>query len=289
MKALKEWRLACERVRVRWAAATLLLAPLAWTTPVQDGRENFLPNAAQPPTPAEQAQIIENARAIAREYTESLPNFIATQTTRRQQRGKGAKTWKPQDTLVLDVAFIEGEEQYTLLTINGKPTKKTKDETGGMNVSGEFGSALRKLFNPKAEAKFKWEGQSGLAGRPVHVFAYHIARDHSEYGMRMDSDGKEYKGTVAYSGVVYVDRETYQVVALTSTAEGIPPEWPAKAVSDRIDYGFIQIDGRQVLLPLHAETNIVWTNETTFRNVTDFSNYHEFTTGVTITPVTPPQ
>ena len=57
LKALKKWRLACVRVRVRWAAATLLLAPLAWTTPVQDGRESFLPNAAQPPTPAEQRRL----------------------------------------------------------------------------------------------------------------------------------------------------------------------------------------------------------------------------------------
>ncbi len=107
--------------------------------------------------------------------------------------------------------------------------------------------------------------------------------------MRMDNDGKEFSGSVAYSGVVYVDWETYQVMALTSTAEGIPLEWPTRAVSDRIDYGFIQIDGRQVLLPLHAETIIVWTNETTFRNLTDFSNYHQFSTGVTITPVAVPQ
>src|SRR5438128_2163714 len=98
------------------------------------------------------SDTLERARQMALEYAHNLPNFIATQTTRQQSLKKGSSTWKERDTLTFDVAFVEGDEQYTLLTINGKPTKKKKGETGGLNSSGEFGSDLWKVFRQESEA-----------------------------------------------------------------------------------------------------------------------------------------
>lgn len=270
-------------VRMRWAAATILLACLTVRVLAQ---ENILPNAAQPPSTTEQNEIIAKAREIALRYTDDLPNFIVTQTSRRQYLEKGARNWKPVDTLVFEVAFLEGDERYTLLTINGKPTKKSKDETGGFNVDGEFGSSLARVFDPQKEATFRWERQSELRGRRVHVFSYHVEKDRSSYGGSFtDDNGKQHKGTFAYGGHVSIDRETHQVMGLTHAAEDIPAEWPVSAFSGELDYGVVRIDGKPFLLPLHAETRGTWKAGVQHRTVVEFSNYRKFSTGVTITPV----
>jgi hypothetical protein len=241
---------------------------------------------APPPSATEQAQIIERTQEIARDYTNNLPNFIATQTTRRQYLMKGSRTWKATDTLLFDITFVSGNETYILLTINGKPTKKKKGETGGLNTSGEFGSSLWKVVNPTAAAKFKWEGSGDLRGRPVNVFSYEVDKEHSAYYWRLDDDkGKEHKGNLATSGLIFVDRETHQVLRFTQKAEGIPVEWPITASSGEVDYGFAEIEGRPFLLPLHAETSVTVKEGHQSRTVIDFSDYHKFSTGVTITPV----
>jgi hypothetical protein len=233
-----------------------------------------------------QTESIERARQVALEYTASLPNFVATQTTEQQHLKKGSGAWKTQNTLIFDVAFTDGTEQYTLLTINGKPTTKKKGETGGLNTSGEFGSDLRKVFRPESQATFKWEHSTQLRGRSVDVFSYHIEQEHSGYYWRLDGEkGKEYKGSLPYTGAVYVDRETNQVLRLTTLAQGVPAEWPLSGASEEIDYDFVSIEGREYLLPTHAETRAMAKNGDAFRTIVEFSNYHRFSTGVTLTTI----
>lgn len=268
---------------MRWAAATLLLTSLAGTTSAQGGPENPLPDAVQRPSATEQTQVIEKARTIALEYTGNLPNFVATETVRRQFLSKGARTWKAEDTLLVDVAFVEGDERYTLLTINGKPTRKTLDSLDGVNFGGEFGSFLLGVFQLKAEAKFKWERWTTLQGRPAHVFSYHIEKDRSGFSMYFDTG---HKGSLPFGGLVYVDRETHQVLRFTSEAE-IPADWPATGMTGELDYGFAEVDGKPFLLPLHAEMRIHWRAGAQSRSVTEFGNYHKFSTGVTITAINP--
>jgi hypothetical protein len=261
---------------MRWAAATLLLTCLTLSVLAQGNN----------PSPSEQIEVIEQAREIALRYTDNLPNFVATQTSRRQYLEKGSRNWKPIDTLVFEVAFLEGDERYTLLTINGKPTETSKDETRGFDVEGEFGTILSETFNPKAEAKFRWERHGDLRGRPVHVFSYHVEEDHSGLGGGFkDDNGKENRGMFAYGGHVYIDRESHQVMGLTHVFEGIPADWPISALSGKLDYGFVGIDGKQFLLPLHAETLGTWKAGVQHRTLVEFSNYRMFSTGVTIAPV----
>ena len=207
------------------------------------------------PSPGEQTQVIETARRLAREYRDNLPDFIAAQTVRRQALPKGSKTWKALDTLTLEVSFVEGREQFLLLTINGRCTTKTKAELDGVRVWGEFGSNLWGIFNPASEAKFKWERWTDLGGRPAHVFSYQIERDQSPFSYDF---GDGHKRPVAMAGLVYIDRENHQVMRVTYDAKSMPADWPSTAVSSGIDFSFVDIAGRQLLLPLHAEARLVW-------------------------------
>src|SRR6516164_9506738 len=97
----------------------ILVASLTWSAAAQDS-----------PLSPEETHIIEKAREVALEYTANLPNFICTETIRRSQLPRRSQTWKLRDTIAVDVAFSDHGERYNLLTINGKPTRKSLKETG---------------------------------------------------------------------------------------------------------------------------------------------------------------
>jgi hypothetical protein len=82
-----------------------------------------------------------------------------------------------------------------------------------------------------------------------------------------------------------IARDYTATMRLTHAAEGIPAEWPASALFGEFDYGLVRIDGKQFLLPLHAETRVNLKAGVQHRTVVEFNDYHQFSTGVTITPV----
>jgi hypothetical protein len=48
------------------------------------------------------------------------------------------------------------------------------------------------------------------------------------------------------------------------------------------DYDFVEIGDAQFAMPLHAEYRLVFRDGVQFRSVTDFSNYHRFSSETTI-------
>jgi hypothetical protein len=217
--------------------------------------------------------MIEKARHVASEQSNNVPDFIATQTVRRQSLAKNSNSWKTQDTLAMEVSLVGGKEQFKLLTINGKSTHKSKDDLGGMKVSGEFGSTVWRVFDPKTEARFKWERSDRLQSRMVDVFSYHVEKDHSSYAYDFH-DG--HKGSLAYGGLLYIDRDSYRTLKVTYSADSMPADWPLIADSGSVDYTFLEIGEKQFLMPEHAEWIAEDRKGNQLRNVTEFSNYHKF-------------
>ena len=266
---------------LHWVAAPVFLAFLTLGGRIQNSTEAPL----RLPTPSlnEQTEVIEAARKLAIDYTASLPDFICTQTIRRLHFPKGAKSWAPVDTLILDVGFSQGNERHRLLTINGRATERSVDQIEGAFIGGEFGGTLAKIFRHESVAKFKWDRWINLRGRPAHVFSYRIEHANSEFRLSYDWEGKQGKGVFAATGLVYVDRETGQVMRLTKTEEDIPSDWPITGVSSETDYGFAEVAAQRSLLPLHAEANVIWRDGRRDRNVIEFSTYRKFSTEATIT------
>jgi hypothetical protein len=230
-------------------------------------------------SPSEQTQIIEKAREVALQYTANLPNFICTETIRRSQLPRRSQTWKPLDTIAVDVAFSDKGERYNLLTINGKPTKKSFKEIGGIQSDSEFGTLLRWIFQPESHTKFDWERSEELRGRPTLVFSYRIEQDHSKFEV---NSGTRFHMMAAFGGLVYVDRETDRVLKITAVPTGIPSDWPITAASEELDYGFAEISGEKFFLPLHALLNVTIQDGTQTRNEMEFGNYRKFSSEATL-------
>ena len=226
---------------------------------------------------SEQIQIIEKAGEVALHYTANLPNFICTEAIRRFQLPKRSQTWKLSDTIAVDVAFSDQGERYNMLTINGKPTRKSFRKIGGTKSDSEFGTILQWIFQPESQTKFQSERPTDIRGRPTLVFSYHIEQDHSKFAVNF---GRRFRMKVAYGGLAYVDRETNRVLKITAIASGLPANWPS--FSQEVESGFVEIGGQGLFLPLHAQTDATTQDGNQFRNELEFGNYRKFSSEATL-------
>ena len=229
--------------------------------------------AQNSPSQAEQQQILEQARALALQYSADLPNFICTETIVRSSMDKKSQSWKALDKLTLDLAYSSQKgESYKLLTIDDKPTRKTFGRVGGMSSSGDFGSILEWIFRPKSETNFKWEQSADVNGRTVHVFSYRVEKEHSDYRMVWNSKS----ANPGFEVQVYIDKETHRVLRATYRPDSIPADWSLASLSSELSYGYAEINGQRFLLPLHAEMLTQIKDGTQLHNVMDYTSYRKF-------------
>ena len=124
-----------------------------------------------------------------------------------------------------------GSENYELVSVNNRVVNRPMEEVGGATSTGEFGSMLRELFEPKSGAMFSWARHSLLRGRPVYVFSFRVARNGSRWrlsysGTRDDPTRQEI--VTAYGGLLYVDKETERTLRIAMQAQDIPPSFRSR-------------------------------------------------------------
>ncbi len=252
------------------ASASLPAAPVKIQTTV-----------GPPPAPSQedQARILDEIREHALDYSKNLPNYICLQQTKRHVDPTGNGNWQMADRVVERLTYYEQKENYKVETINDAPVTKeiAHDKLPGAKSSGEFGSILREIFEPDTQTEFQWERWTRLGSRVMYVFAYRISQH--RYGIREEEAKQEIH--VGYHGLVYADRDTKNVMRITLICDDIPPDFPIRDVSLRLDYDFTEISGQQFLLPYHSELHsregrfAVW-------NETDFRAYNKYSADATI-------
>jgi hypothetical protein len=261
-----------ELERLRQASAVLPKAPAA---PMFEARPA--------PAPDEQKRIVEAARQSALDYTRSLPDFICTQVVRRYVvRRYGDPRGKLVDTLTLQLSYSGQRENYKLLTINGRPTFRPFDSVGGVITQGEFASLLSEVFERRSEAEFQWDHWTTLRKRPAQVYTFRVSAGKSHYRMAAVGRSERYSAAVGQHGLLYVDRDTNRTIRIVAEADGIPPDFPVHSATTTLDYDFVDIAGRQFLLPLSAGTRMTTVDRET-RNEVEFHSYRKFGADTTIT------
>ena len=161
-----------------------------------------------------------------------------------------------------------------------------------MTSSGEFGSALSGIFDPRSHADFEWKRWDTLRSQPVYVFAYRIAKENSV--SQLDAAGV--RVVVGYHGLVFADRNTRQVMRVTTEVES-PRDFPLRTVVKVLDYGQALIAGEHFLVPLHGEMEMRTSTDfmqygrlggnspdVTLRNDTDFRAYRKYGVETTLKP-----
>jgi hypothetical protein len=242
----------------------------------------------------DQDRVLESARVLALAYTQSLPNFICTQITQREtqdqvnlgmsfngassSRGETGLAGTPhapggmQDLIEERLTFFDQMEHYEVVAVNGKKAAGQKHmQFAGAISAGEFGSALRNLFDPRSHAQFSWDKATSLNGRSVNVFRFHVPSQNGIIVMDRDTDQKV---LAASSGRLFVDSKTFEVARISSTLE-LPVDFPIKMSTVEITYKPVEIAGKTYNLPARSEVRMkdsarLYVNEIQFRD------YHKF-------------
>lgn len=240
-------------------------------------------NPPPAPTVAEQSKVIAAARDIALNYTTNLPNFVCAEKITRFVAPPGATRWMSHDTQTLEVSYSSKKgESYKLVAINDKPTNKKIEKTDGFHSRGEFGSLLAATFHPNSQTHFFWERWTTIRNRSAYVFSYRIDTARSTYSVDLRDGKKRYIGITGVKGLIYIDRETNQVLRLTAEADDLPPKWPNLRTPSVLDYDFVEIGGQRYLLPKTVDSKVLLPGESG-RNLMEFRNYQKFGAEVTLT------
>jgi hypothetical protein len=241
------------------------------------------PKVELPPAPnaVQQAAIIDEVREYALNYSKSLPNFLSTQVVRRYQAGapgsrynsrSSEPSWIQVDLLTLRLSYFDQKEEYKLILHNNSPTTQDYKSVGGATSTGEFGSLLRDIFEPRTHARFEWDGWARLRDQLVMAFHYNVEQANSQWGIEYER--KEHI-IPAYSGRILIDKDTHVVLRVTLNADNIPSTFPVKMATTILDYDYTDISGHQFLLPLKSETQMS-ADGVLSRNDTEFRLYRKY-------------
>jgi hypothetical protein len=239
-----------------------------------------LPQFASPPepTPDELRGVLDEARRKALAYTAGLPDFICTETVRRYEENLQWGRSTAMDTLTLQLTYFGHQEKYRLTAVNGREPGRTYEQVGGASSRGEFGSMLLDVFAPASRTALTWSNWTALRKRPAYVFSFRIEAKNSRYHLYTGWERRVGDSTtVGEHGLVYIDRETRDVMRVDSEADSIPIDFPIAGASRVLDYGLAEVGGRSFLLPLRARVRMTLRFRSLLeRNELDFSGYRKF-------------
>jgi hypothetical protein len=196
-----------------------------------------------------QTDLLEEARRVALNYSRRLPDFVCTEVIHRYQAYGPTGAFRSTDILTLQLSYFQLKENYKLVARNNHPTTQNLESVGGAWTEGEFGSTLLLIFHPDSRAEFAFKEWSAVRGRRAGVYSYRVDRANSRFELRV-ATGSTIAG---YHGEVYIDASTNQVLRIAEVAD-VPEGFPVQSSSNTGDYDFVDVGGRQYLLPVRWES-----------------------------------
>jgi hypothetical protein len=242
------------------------------------------PVAPPPPSSEKQAALIDDVRQYALNYTHRLPDFICLEQNRRYADTTGMQAWRLVDVLTARLSFFNRQEEYKLISRNGRAVgDRSYVALDGAVSTGDFGSTMYDIFDPASHAAFVWKRWTTLRGRLTHVFSYRIPLEFSKYILEWgerESDVQKIK--VGYRGSIFVDKDRNTIVRIDQEAVNIPPSFPIRQAQETLDYDFTRIGDNQFFLPLVATLEMHSRSDTWTRNVKEFRLYQKFSADAVI-------
>jgi len=223
--------------------------------------------------------LVDHARDVAATFLDGLPNYVCQELTTRYYSDTREPSWNVIDTIGAEVVFESGKESYRNLTINGRPTKKSPEESGAWST-GEFGTILAEVYSWGSAAKFKFVQDASIIHRSSSVYDFSVEREHSAW--KVSVPGQYIMP--AFKGSVWIDKDGAHTLRIEMQGRDIPEDFPLISVETAVDYDYVTLGTpEKFLLPVHAEVLSCrrGSNECE-RNVIEFRNYHKFTGESTI-------
>ena len=205
------------------------------------------------------------------QHLSRLVNLTCLETIQRSIVTRNGRT-QTNDTLRIEVAFVDGREIYSRLGA-GKFDDRGIGEfgRGGAIESGLFATLAQFVFM-KEGTTYRYAGEETLRGRRTIRYMYQVPLHVSGYQI---SVGREH-AIVGFSGAFWADAETLQVLRLKVQADHIPINLGVLESIQTIDYGRVRLGEVDFLLPERAEMKLLQRSGGQSRNRTEFSHWLQY-------------
>ncbi len=216
--------------------------------------------------------VVDAVREYARTYDRQLPNFICDQSVRRSEvwRGRGERLVR---TFDLEVTVIGGRESYRVLRRDGIAAPPgMQADSNDVGSSGEFSSAMAMLFDAGAEVAFSTQGKAKQKGLQLMLLGVKVDRVHSRWSIGVDKPFKP-----AFVGTLWVEPESGRVHRIELRALMTPQDHPYRTTNVAIDYGWVVVGDKDVLVPRRSEALSCMASGDCVRLYIEFANYRRFT------------
>jgi hypothetical protein len=223
--------------------------------------------------------FIEEVRQNVKDYVDGLPDFICTQEVERFIDLDGSGAWQRMDALRYELAYNRKKESYKPVSSNGMLGPRANYGVGASSA-GEFASALDNLFDPATEAVFTPAGKEKLGTHQALIYDYHVSKPKSKLDVKIGDDPAF---IAAYSGSVWIDADTKQVLRIEQAIEDPPAQYRTFSGDKVIDYELVKLRGTdiEILLPVKAEVMMLNRAQRSYsRNVIYFKFYRKFETDI---------
>src|SRR5271170_7361414 len=80
---------------------------------------------------ADDHAILDAARRTALAFVATLPDFVCAQSIRRFRSPANADSWRQADLLQITLSYLNGQEDYQLVSINDRPADQSYDTVVG--------------------------------------------------------------------------------------------------------------------------------------------------------------
>jgi hypothetical protein len=217
--------------------------------------------------------IILEARSAAESFTADLPNFLVKQVTTRYTSTSIPRGWRQLDVVTADLVCVDGKEDYRNLLVNGQPANRPIESTGSWST-GEWIVTLQDILSPATDAGFTKRRMERVGGRPAFVFDFAVSEENSHW-ILVSQSGRQYH--VAFKGTLWIDKDTLRVLRIEQRTTTLPRGCPYESALSTVEYGFVNIQGKNSLLPVSSENEGCMSGGSCSRNVISFQNYRKFT------------
>jgi hypothetical protein len=214
----------------------------------------------------------------------TIPNYTCLETIQRARREPHSHTFKPADTVRLEVSSVAGKELFAWPgSREFQDDEVTALVTSGTIGTGMFASFAQNLFVTD-KGTLQYGGQENLAGHASVRYDFHLTMQESRWEIRAN-DADE---IVAAKGTFWFDPVSLDLLRLDVHGESIPYRLRLAEAAVETSYARTHIGDADALLPKRSELTMTYFSGEANRAAIEFSQCRAYRSESTISFDAPP-
>ena len=176
--------------------------------------------------------LLEEIRQRVIKDLAEMPNYVCVDSIERSLGIPGERGFRRLDHIHLELAHIEGTDQFAWLSDSAFQLKAPSELVGyGASFRGDFGDNRALVFN-NSGTRISYSEQAMMEGRPALHYEYQVPPDHGRLTVTIGNDS----GFAAAQGEFWADPETLDLVRMDISGYDIPPRLSVSSIAARTMY-----------------------------------------------------